>query len=260
MPRRPDMPCAVCGQLMWRGKGALPAGQATCRRCRAAARQRICEQCGEQFEADRKSSRFCSLACVGEYQAAERGRWSECVVCGESFRQRAFRIKTCSRACGRVLGTQTSRVARGAPGPSSKVYFPTCTECGVLFAAHRRVNVCSAECRRIRNARVAMDAYRSDPRVALKAAHARRARLVSAMDERVDPVTVFERDGWRCHICGKRVRRVPRMKRDPEMASLDHLVPLIEGGRHSYANTACSHYRCNLKKGASGGNEQLAFI
>lgn len=34
MPRRPDMPCADCGELMWRGTGVLPEGQARCRKCR----------------------------------------------------------------------------------------------------------------------------------------------------------------------------------------------------------------------------------
>ncbi len=34
MPRRPDMPCAVCGSLMWRGTSSLPEGQAMCRPCR----------------------------------------------------------------------------------------------------------------------------------------------------------------------------------------------------------------------------------
>lgn len=39
MPRYADVPCAAgCGTLMWRGHGSLPAGQATCRRCRSAAR------------------------------------------------------------------------------------------------------------------------------------------------------------------------------------------------------------------------------
>ena len=34
MPRRPDLPCAGCGVLMWRGKGSLPEGEAKCRACR----------------------------------------------------------------------------------------------------------------------------------------------------------------------------------------------------------------------------------
>lgn len=34
MAKRPDLPCAGCGRLMWRGPGTLPAGQARCRDCR----------------------------------------------------------------------------------------------------------------------------------------------------------------------------------------------------------------------------------
>lgn len=38
MPRRPDLPCAGCGTLLWRSTSSLPAGQAMCRECRAARR------------------------------------------------------------------------------------------------------------------------------------------------------------------------------------------------------------------------------
>lgn len=34
MPSKPDVPCADCGKLMWRGPGSLPAGQARCLECR----------------------------------------------------------------------------------------------------------------------------------------------------------------------------------------------------------------------------------
>lgn len=34
MARRPDLPCADCGKLLWRDKTSLPAGQARCRPCR----------------------------------------------------------------------------------------------------------------------------------------------------------------------------------------------------------------------------------
>lgn len=39
MPRRPDLPCASCGRLLWRGTTSLPEGEATCQECRRAARQ-----------------------------------------------------------------------------------------------------------------------------------------------------------------------------------------------------------------------------
>ena len=36
MARKPNIPCAGCGNLMWGGSNGLPAGQAMCRPCRAA--------------------------------------------------------------------------------------------------------------------------------------------------------------------------------------------------------------------------------
>lgn len=36
MTRKPDSPCAGCGNLLWGGRGSLPAGERMCRKCRAA--------------------------------------------------------------------------------------------------------------------------------------------------------------------------------------------------------------------------------
>lgn len=51
MPRRPDMPCADCGRLMWRGPGVLGPGISRCRACRQAVPIRAsgkhpCVDCG----------------------------------------------------------------------------------------------------------------------------------------------------------------------------------------------------------------------
>jgi 5-methylcytosine-specific restriction endonuclease McrA len=77
--------------------------------------------------------------------------------------------------------------------------------------------------------------------------------------ETVDELRVYERDGWRCYLCGRKVNRRLRYPH-PRSVSLDHVVPLVEGGEHSYANTRCTHLRCNLKKNCRGGGEQLALI
>ena len=37
MPRRPDVPCAGCGKLLFSGTGSLPVGQRLCRACRGGA-------------------------------------------------------------------------------------------------------------------------------------------------------------------------------------------------------------------------------
>jgi len=51
---------------------------------------------------------------------------------------------------------------------------------------------------------------------------------------------VFERDGYKCHYCGKQLTRYS--------ATLDHIQPISKGGDNSYDNliTACLH--CNSSR------------
>ncbi len=53
--------------------------------------------------------------------------------------------------------------------------------------------------------------------------------------------TVFERDGYKCHYCGKQLTRFS--------ATLDHIQPVSKGGDNSFENliTACLH--CNAERG-----------
>jgi 5-methylcytosine-specific restriction endonuclease McrA len=79
----------------------------------------------------------------------------------------------------------------------------------------------------------------------------RRARKKgSSRIERVSPLKVFERDGWRCGICGKLTLRTQRGKMHPRAPELDHIVTLADGGDHTYANTQCACRKCNGLKGA----------
>lgn len=76
----------------------------------------------------------------------------------------------------------------------------------------------------------------------------RRATLRNARVEHVDVFSVFERDGWRCHLCGRNTPRKLRGTTDPRAPELDHIVPLAKGGEHSYRNTACACRACNGAK------------
>lgn len=53
---------------------------------------------------------------------------------------------------------------------------------------------------------------------------------------------LFERDGYKCHYCGKQLTRFT--------ATLDHVQPVSEGGNNSFDNlvTACLH--CNSRRGS----------
>jgi 5-methylcytosine-specific restriction endonuclease McrA len=85
----------------------------------------------------------------------------------------------------------------------------------------------------------------------------RRGRYVEG--ERVDPIKVFERDGWRCRECRCSTPRKLRGTTDPSAPELDHIVSVADGGEHSYRNTQLLCRRCNGEKGrASRG--QLVLI
>ena len=69
-------PCGLCGRpCNWNSKSssAVP----TCRSCRKHLRQRLCRQCGKQFDpydraASKGDQKFCSRVCYGLDQAANR--------------------------------------------------------------------------------------------------------------------------------------------------------------------------------------------
>ena len=78
--------------------------------------------------------------------------------------------------------------------------------------------------------------------LAVRVRQVRRARLKGAFVESVNPTVVFERDGWVCGICALPI--------PSGSESLDHVVPLSRGGKHSYENVQAAHLLCNVRKQA----------
>ncbi|HMH58562.1 MAG TPA: HNH endonuclease, partial [Galbitalea sp.] len=92
---------------------------------------------------------------------------------------------------------------------------------------------------------------------AVKARHTRRKR--DSYVEDVVPMLIFQRDGYRCHICRRKTlpnKKVPH----PRAPTIDHMIPLSLGGPHSRANVSTACFRCNTLKSASGAGDQLAII
>lgn len=59
-----------------------------------------------------------------------------------------------------------------------------------------------------------------------------------------DRAAIWDRDGGRCHICGK--------KCDPKSWDMDHLIPLSRGGSHTPDNVSVSHPECNRRRFNTG--------
>jgi hypothetical protein len=58
---------------------------------------------------------------------------------------------------------------------------------------------------------------------------------------------IFNRDGWICGLCGKKINKSAKHPH-PKSASLDHIIPLSMGGTHTVNNVQCAHLKCNLSK------------
>jgi 5-methylcytosine-specific restriction endonuclease McrA len=89
--------------------------------------------------------------------------------------------------------------------------------------------------------------------------HRRRVRLAGGRSERFLNEDIFERDGWICGICHKPVDR-DLVHPDPASPSLDHIVPVSQGGDHVRANVRLAHLACNVRRGARGADEQLRLL
>lgn len=90
--------------------------------------------------------------------------------------------------------------------------------------------------------------------------HIKRKRLLeNAATDDVTWTGVMERDHWICQICGERIDSDIKSP-DPMSPSWDHIVPLSEGGDHTWANLQAAHFGCNARKGNRGEPQQLALI
>lgn len=170
-----------------------------------------------------------------------------------------------------------------------------CTECGAVCLPPNQ-RLCGPDCRRKRNARFALDCYRRKARLRRRPAkacaecgssfvptfagdrarfckrqclrkhadrvggnHRKRARKFGVDYEVIDPLLVFERDGWRCQICGRRTSKRQRGTNHRNAPELDHRIPMARGGGHTYANVQCACRSCNVKKSAKECSGQLPF-
>lgn len=193
----------------------------------------------------------------------------------EPGRRERNKRRWCSEACR--VKTHYRQNPRQRYFPRRPIDYATCDYCSKLYVLRRPAQptdrVCrESECRarhnndRARELRSARKAagrpLQHSPAVLDKrrvANSARRAKTRGA--ERVEIFSheeIFERDGWKCGICGRRVGKKPWPH--PLSASLDHIVPLIEGGDHSRANVRCAHLGCNSGRRDRGGDEQLRLI
>lgn len=233
--------CEHCGQRTFRPRfcsvrcsavarerrnGARPIAEVNAER-RAAA-EKTCPECKQKFLPSRhdKHSKgpqvFCSPSCthaeahrrmaIRRFVRAEAAVYRKWAIAARARQREAEAVRVCG------CGTEMQRYAR------------RCGPCAERAAA------------------VAKQRYRQSPqrKAARRKGKAwRRAVERGVTAERFDPFEIFERDRWRCHMCGCKTPKRLRGTYENNAPELDHIVPLAAGGQHTRMNTACACRKCN---------------
>lgn len=167
------------------------------------------------------------------------GQWSsplryyECIDCG-------------GLACYDERQAWASRCARCRYRQPARFVSCTCSHCGCPFIADKQAFVshfrfCSRRC----------GARNAEAR--------RRARKRDAFVENVVRSYIFERDGYCCQICGKKLA-MTKVAPHPKAPTLDHIVPLAQGGTHERSNVQAAHFICNALKSDGAAADQLLLL
>lgn len=209
-----------------------------------------CIVCDKTFYSkDKTTTKCCSRECGFElirlrnpiaWRVSVTVKRARCACCGSWYDAINGRLY-CSELC--------AKIARGQLGKPFE-----CKGCGVTVCRIVAQSLfCSDGCgndhkQKTRTSYKLSEAYRSSRR---KSKSLRRARMRGAKScEPLDPMMVFERDLWRCGICGRKTLKGMRGTTHDRAPELDHIVSLARGGEHTYANTQCSCRKCNGEKGA----------
>lgn len=242
-----------------------------------------CEWCGDEYSVPKRNAhqaRFCSSKCRHNYRRVTRGQNRErrikrnpdlnkevikkCEWCGGEYivlKRNAHQAKFCSDNC---RNTYHSRVVKGHKSweehakkrkirtlirlikdeinRRENLITKTCSECGKdFYTTIKQRKTCSKECSRKRKNR------RNWER--------KLERMNNAVIDRdISLDRLYSRDKGICYICGGKcdfkdyVERNGHFIAGPKYPSIDHVIPLSKGGKHSWENVKLAHHRCNTLK------------
>ena len=254
-----NLTCRTCGQStpateFYKAKGTRTGRESQCKECakkRRGAYKKLwtegnlpdyprCEACGDKVH--HRGAHYC--------------RKDECQ---REMRRAQWRKKNHQRSERK----RREREAYLATNP-----LPHCKHCGKQLTRHNATYCSAPACRKAQSRSPEAVAKRKqwfDENDELRREYNRKnkaKRRALRKSCRTDDVTwhgIMERDHWTCQLCGKPID--PDLKApDPKSATWDHIVPLVEGGDHTWANLQASHYGCNARKSNRGEPQQLALI
>lgn len=175
----------------------------------------VCEWCGAEHMSARKTGYACSYECRGAVDSYSiRGPLVSAVPRGHVVRE----------------------LLKPERWPQCRVPYGTCERCGGVLIAVGGAKTCPGACRA---------AQGNDSR--REAEQRRRARMRDAFVARVVRREVFARDAYMCKLCGEPLD-MSKQAPHPLSPSIDHVIPLANGGTHEPGNVQAAHFLCNSVK------------
>lgn len=166
-----------------------------------------------------------------------------CKICGKCFSTNISKKVTCSEMCKNENKAQIMVFKRKKPET-----FVKCLFCNKEFSKlGNRKKYCSIECSR---------SFRGNKRNILK-------RINGECDESITLYEVYRKGNGKCYLCGKKVDWGDKKPSNrtmicgPDYPNIDHVIPLKNGGTHTWDNVKLACKYCNSRKKAMSVNEYM---
>lgn len=236
-------------------------------------KQHICVECGNSFSGRKK--KYCSKECSDEVRRRknrERMRTLnppkpdvtiQCEWCGKKHTvpaRTAHQARFCSNKCNNTWWSRVvhnhkpieeykderrkQKLIRQRKLEKERLersVTRNCIWCGNMFETlNERQLTCSSECSRKRLNRVKWE--RKEARLNER----------NIVDTDITLIKLYKRDKGVCHICNepcdygdKKITSEGYFIAGETYPSIDHVIPISKGGKHSWKNVKLAHHKCN---------------
>lgn len=246
------------------------------------AKKRAAQQIREAETRFRQKMLEQGFRLISEYKGAKTSVVLECAKCGEQFSRsvQSARHGVCCPACNKAERKQRLQVQQEQKLADQKKKekqravnqalfevernkrldeLHTCKVCGGSYSIRsymksigtkyeRDSGYCSAKCRnKSKNQR-----EHARRKIVGRDSHRKRARKFGCeFDPSVTLKRLIERDGLYCKICGMACNPDDHgwtQYMGPTSPTIDHIIPMAQGGGHTWNNVQIAHAQCNSWK------------
>lgn len=211
-----------------------------------------CEHCSKEFNHSKRvpNAKFCSDECRYTYRSRTEGRRPLADVIKERKEQARITFETNERRrlvknIIRLIENEINQKEMSIERENKiKELTRPCVECGnTFYNPSPNVLTCSSECSRKRTRRISRMKYKG------------RINKYNLVDKDISLVRLYKKADGVCYICNehcnwsdKEVTEEGYTIVGDSYPTIEHVIPLSKGGKHSWNNVKLSCMRCNTLK------------